>query len=508
MTDRPVRVRFAPSPTGPLHIGGIRTALFNFLHARKTQGTFILRIEDTDRARYVEGAEDYILESLAWCGIEIDEGVSAGGPHAPYRQSERRDIYQAYARQLIETGHAYYAFDTPEELEDLRKRAEQNKQTFTYNQQVRKDLRNSLGLPPEQVSELLESELPVVIRFRMPEDEIVKVNDIVRGAVEVSTRTLDDKILLKADGMPTYHLANVVDDHLMEISHVIRGEEWLPSTPLHVLLYQSFGWSATMPRFGHMPLTLKPDGKGKLSKRDGDRLGFPVFPLQWTDPGTGEISTGYRESGYFPEAFLNILAFLGWNPGTEQEIFSLEELIDAFSLERIVKAGSRFDPEKARWFNHQYLIHKPLDELAEILEASLKEKGIQADRSYNHRVLELVKERAFLIPDLWEQSCFLYQSPEVYDDNVVKKVWKEETPGLLSEAGSLLEEIHPFEAAAIEPALREFVESSGIGFGKLMNPLRLALVGSSKGPGLMDIMELLGKQEVLFRINKALEKIN
>ncbi|MCK5463871.1 MAG: glutamate--tRNA ligase, partial [Bacteroidales bacterium] len=354
MSNQAVRVRFAPSPTGPLHIGGVRTALYNYLFARKNKGTFLLRIEDTDQARYVAGAEQYIIDSLKWCGIQIDEGVTADGPHAPYRQSERKSLYRKYAEMLVDKGYAYIAFDSPEELDRLRKEAESRKGAFTYNALVREKLDNSLSLGDDVVKEKVTAGLPYVIRYKMPEDHWVEFQDVVRGEVEFNTRTLDDKILLKADGMPTYHLANVVDDHLMEISHVIRGEEWLPSTPLHILLYEAFGWQDTMPTFAHMPLTLKPDGQGKLSKRDGDRLGFPVFPLAWTQPDTGEISSGYRESGYFPEAFINILALLGWNPGTEQEIFSMDELIKAFSLERIVKAGSRFDPGKAKWFNHQY----------------------------------------------------------------------------------------------------------------------------------------------------------
>jgi glutamyl-tRNA synthetase len=507
MSNRPVRVRFAPSPTGPLHIGGMRTALFNYLFARKHQGKFILRIEDTDQVRSVENAVEYIIKSLAWCGIEIDEGVTVGGPHSPYRQSERKEIYQQYALKLIETGYAYYAYDNPEELEGLRREAEQNKKTFTYNQQVRDGLKNSVGLPPAEVEELNASGTPRVIRFKMPEDQLVVVNDIVRGKVEVNTTTLDDKILLKADDMPTYHLANVVDDYLMEISHVIRGEEWLPSTPLHVLLYSAFGWKDSMPLFAHMPLTLKPDGKGKLSKRDGDRLGFPVFPMQWTNPENGELSKGYRESGYLPEAFLNILAFLGWNPGTEKEIFSLDELIEAFSLDRIVKAGSRFDPEKAKWFNHQYLMQKSAEELAESLENQLKENEIQSPRPYNIKVIGLVRERAVLLPDLWEQSRFFYESPEVFDEKVAMKVWKDNTPDLIGEINNLLDSLDPFTASTIEPAIKEYVNSREIGFGNIMNPLRLALTGSNMGPGLMDMMEVIGKEETLKRINTALEKL-
>jgi glutamyl-tRNA synthetase len=432
MSNQAVRVRFAPSPTGPLHIGGVRTALFNYLFARKNKGTFILRIEDTDQARYVAGAEQYIKDSLEWCGIQIDEGVTADGPHAPYRQSERKDLYREYAEMLFDKGYAYLAFDSPEELDNLRKETESRKRTFTYNALVREKLNNSLSLDKNVVKERVEAGLPYVIRYKMPEDHWVEFQDAVRGEVEVNTRTLDDKILLKADGMPTYHLANVVDDHLMEISHVIRGEEWLPSTPLHILLYEAFGWQDNRPVFAHMPLTLKPDGQGKLSKRDGDKLGFPVFPLAWIQPDTGEISSGYRESGYFPEAFINILAFLGWNPGTEQEIFSMDELIEAFSLERIVKAGSRFDPEKAKWFNHQYLVKKKGDELAAWFTGELQQRDLKFEASYISKALDLVKERAFLLTDLWEQSWFFFQAPSRYDEKVVRKVWKEESEAILS----------------------------------------------------------------------------
>ena len=507
MSNQAVRVRFAPSPTGPLHIGGVRTALFNYLFARKNRGTFILRIEDTDQARYVAGAEQYIIESLEWCGIQTDEGVTAGGPHAPYRQSERREVYGKYADTLVENGHAYLAFDTPEELDRLRKEAEGRKKTFTYNAFVRGKLKNSLSLSETAVKEKIAAGVPYVIRYKMPDDHWIEFNDAVRGEVAVNARTLDDKILLKADGMPTYHLANVVDDHLMEISHVIRGEEWLPSTPLHILLYEAFGWKDTMPVFAHMPLTLKPDGQGKLSKRDGDRLGFPVFPLAWTHPETGEASSGYRESGYFPEAFINILAMLGWNPGTEQEIFSMEELIEAFSLERIVKAGSRFDPEKARWFNHQYLAKKPGEELASYFATELEQRGLDFPVSYTSRALDMVKERAFLLGDLWTQSWFFFESPADYDEKVVKKVWKEDTYVLLDELYTSLEGVSTFTASNIERVIKDLAEARETGFGKLMNPLRLALVGSNIGPGLMDLMELLGKPEVLQRLGRALKTI-
>ena len=505
MSNLAVRVRFAPSPTGPLHIGGVRTALFNYLFARNNKGTFLLRIEDTDQARYVAGAEQYIIDSLKWCGIQIDEGVTADGPHAPYRQSERKDLYRKYAEMLVDKGYAYLAFDSPEELDRLRKEAESRKGAFTYNALMREKLNNSLSLGEKVVNERVAAGLPYVIRYKMPEDHWVEFQDIVRGEVEVNTRTLDDKILLKADGMPTYHLANVVDDHIMEISHVIRGEEWLPSTPLHILLYEAFGWQG--PVFAHMPLTLKPDGQGKLSKRDGDRLGFPVFPLAWTQPDTGEISSGYRESGYFPEAFINILALLGWNPGTEQEIFSMDELIETFSLERIVKAGSRFDPEKAKWFNHQYLVKKSGDELAAWFTGELEQRDLKFEASYIGKALDLVKERAYLLTDLWEKSWFFFQSPSSYDEKVVRKVWKEDSDALLGELYESLELAEPFTAGQIEPVLKNLTESREIGFGKLMNPLRVSLVGSNIGPGLMDIMEVLGKEEVLQRINRALQTI-
>jgi len=507
MSNPEVRVRFAPSPTGPLHIGGLRTALFNYLFAKKNNGSYILRIEDTDQTRYVKGAEEYIIESLAWCGIEFDEGVTSGGPHGPYRQSERKDIYREYAEILVKNGQAYLAFDTPDELDALRSEAEKTKRTFTYNALNRDQLNNSIALSEAEVNEKIGSGTPYVIRYRMPDDHWIEFEDIVRGRVEVNARTLDDKILLKADSMPTYHLANVVDDHLMEISHVIRGEEWLPSTPLHVLLYEGLGWGDSIPHFAHMPLTLKPDGQGKLSKRDGDRLGFPVFPLTWTHPDTGEVSSGYREAGYFPEALINILALLGWNPGTEQEVFSMKELVEAFSLERIVKAGSRFDPEKARWFNHQYLLKKPDGELAECLQSELKTRDLDFDLEYITKVISLVKERAFLLPDLWEQSWFFFQAPDSFDEKVVKKAWKEDTDQLIADVHKLLASQDPFSADEIHPAIKEWVESRGIGFGKVMNALRLILVGANLGPGLMDMMEVLGKEEVLHRIETGLEKI-
>jgi len=506
MNNKDVRVRFAPSPTGPLHIGGVRTALYNYLFARKHGGKMVLRIEDTDRNRFVEGAEEYILESLTWCGIEFDEGVHKGGPFAPYRQSERKEVYKEYAEKLVRSGNAYYAFDSPEELENLRKKLEAEKSTNTsYSAFCRMDMVNSLTLSNEEVQSKIDSGDPFVIRFKMPENELVKFHDIIRGDVEVNTSSLDDKVLFKSDGMPTYHLANIVDDHLMEISHVIRGEEWLPSLPLHILLYKAFGW--TPPEFAHMPLTLKPDGKGKLSKRDGDRLGFPVFPLEWKNPQTGEISSGYRESGYFPEAFVNIIAFLGWNPGTEQEIFSMEELIRAFSLDRVGRAGSRFDPEKAKWYNHQYLVKKSNEELAQLFQPVLKEKGISADDGYVSQIIGLIKERANFVSDFWDQSFFFFRAPEDYDAKMVKKRWKENTPQILQSLISELKDIQEFSAQTIEAVIKSFLEKNELGMGQVMTAVRLTLVGSGIGPGVVEIMALLGKEEVIRRIKVATQKI-
>lgn len=505
MPSSEVRVRFAPSPTGPLHIGGVRTALFNYLFARKNNGQFLLRIEDTDQARYVRGAEDYIIESLRWCGIEPDEGVPVGGPYGPYRQSERKDKYLAYAMQLIVSGYAYYAFDSPEELDKLRKEYEDRKMTFMYDSSVRNSLNNSLNITEAELREMLHDDTPFVIRFKMPLDEEVKFRDAIRGEVSVNTSTLDDKILFKADGMPTYHLANVVDDYLMKISHVIRGEEWLPSTPLHILLYEALGWKKEMPVFAHMPLTLKPDGKGKLSKRDGDRLGFPVFPIEWKNPETGEISTGFRESGYLPEAFVNILAFLGWNPGTDQELFSLDELVSEFSLDRIIKSGSKYDPEKARWFNHQYLVQKSNHELARPVLEELKKRGLDFEQDYVAKAIGIIKERAFLLTELWEQSWFFFTIPEQYDDQVVNKVWKEGTSETIQDVMNLMAGMDGFDKTNLEAIIKGYVTEKEIGFGEVMNPLRLLLVGSNIGPGLLDLMGLLGKDEVVKRIQRGLE---
>jgi glutamyl-tRNA synthetase len=506
-TSTPPRVRFAPSPTGPLHIGGVRTALYNYLFARKHGGTFILRIEDTDRQRYVPGAEQYIIESLGWCGIEIDEGVPSGGPYEPYRQSERSNIYKAYAGKLLESGHAYHAFDMPEELDRLRRESELKGEVFQYDHTVRDSLKNSLALPAGEVDRMLGENFPSVIRFKMPVDREIVIHDIIRGEIRVNTSTLDDKVLLKADGMPTYHLANVADDYLMKITHVIRGEEWLPSLPLHVLLYEALGWDEFMPRFAHLPLLLKPGGQGKLSKRDGDRLGFPVFPLEWRDPDTGEVSSGYREEGYFPEAFLNLLAMLGWNPGTEKEIFSLNELIEAFSLERVHHAGARFDPEKARWFNHQYLVAAEDSRLAEDLGRIVEEKGFVAEPGKLERICSLVKERANSVGEIWEQGSFFFKRPGGYDEKLVKKAWKQSTPGLLEHISRIIGSVEPFNAGSVSSGVKSYLEREGIGAGAAMIPLRLALVGEGRGPDLFTIIELLGRQETIDRIKLAIETI-
>jgi glutamyl-tRNA synthetase len=503
MSNRKIRVRFAPSPTGPLHMGGVRTALFNYLFAKKHGGDFLLRIEDTDQNRFVPGAEAYIMESLEWCGIKVDEGIREGGAYGPYRQSERREIYKEYADVLIEKGHAYYAFDTQENLDVLRKEAEEKKETFTYNAASRQGLDNSLSLSTEQVQEKISSGQAYVIRFKMPVNHEVVMHDIIRGEVRVNTDTLDDKVLFKSDGLPTYHLANIVDDHLMEISHVIRGEEWLPSMPLHVLLYQSFGWDSTMPEFAHLPLLLKPTGNGKLSKRDGDKMGFPVFPLFWQSP-TGETASGYREEGYFADAFVNLLALLGWNPGTEQEIFTMDELIQLFSLERVTKSGSKFDPKKAEWFNHQYMIHKTNDELADLYLPILSEKGIVCDKAKVIRIVSLIKERSNYVKDFWQQSSFFFQAPENYDEQVVKKRWKNEVPVQIAAIKDVIASVHDFNGARAKEAVSSFIESNGFGFGAIMNALRLCVVGAGMGPDLFEIIEIIGQEETVKRIEKAL----
>ncbi len=498
-----IRVRFAPSPTGPLHIGGVRTALYNYLFAKKHNGKFLLRIEDTDQNRYVPGAEEYIIEALTWCGIHFDEGVGIDGPHAPYRQSERKHLYTEYAEKLINEGKAYYAFDTTEELDAMRERlTSRGVATPQYDYLSRYEMKNSLVLSPEEVKQRLEAGEQYVIRCLIPSEKEIVVNDLIRGEVIVHSSRLDDKVLFKSDGMPTYHLANIVDDHLMEITHVIRGEEWLPSAPLHVLLYEYFGWQA--PEFAHLPLLLKPDGNGKLSKRDGDRLGFPVFPLRWVDPKSNEISSGYRESGYLPAAFVNMLALLGWNPGTEQEIFSMEELIEAFSIDRVGKHGSKYDPEKAKWFNHHYLSSLSDLEIAKLLHDQVVGKGIEADMAQLIKIAPLIKDRITLIPDIWEQSAFFFNTPNVYDEKMKNKVWRLDTPDMLSSVKKFISEQKDLNPGLLEPALKDFIQQSGLNMGQVMNTLRLALVGSAFGPGIAGIIYAIGKEGTIERINLLL----
>ena len=506
MADRKVRVRFAPSPTGPLHIGGVRTALFNYLFAKKHGGDFLLRIEDTDQTRFVEGAEAYINESLAWLGMNVDEGVAQGGEYGPYKQSERKDIYIKYADQLISDGWAYYAFDTPEELDAHRAAAEAEKSKFSYDMNTRMQLKNSLSLSAEEVEKLKKEGVPYVVRFKMPENEEVSAVDMIRGEVKFNTAILDDKVIFKSDGLPTYHLANVVDDYLMKISHVIRGEEWLPSMPLHIMLYKALGWEKERPEFAHLPLILKPTGKGKLSKRDGDKAGFPVFPLEWKS-ADGEISSGYRESGYLAEAVVNLLALLGWNPGTEQEIFSMEQLIETFSIERVNKSGARFDPEKAKWFNHQYLVNMSDEELANRFIPELKEKGIDADAVLVTQVVGLVKERISFVSELWEQVSFFFVAPEEYDAKVVKKRWKGDVPAFMSELTSALEGVADWKADEIKASISAKIEEKGLGYGLVMNAFRLTLVGGGFGPDLMTIAELIGQEETIARVKKAVEAL-
>ena len=488
-------------------MGGVRTALYNYLFARQRGGDFVLRIEDTDSQRFVPGAEADILESLKWCGITIDEGVEQGGPHAPYRQSERREIYLKYALQLVESGDAYYAFDTPEELGAIRSEAESRGETFAYNYAVRGRLATSLALPPDEVKARIDRGDQWVIRFKMPENEEVRMRDLIRDEVVVNTSTLDDKVLYKsADQLPTYHLANIVDDHLMEITHVIRGEEWLPSLPLHYLLYRAFGWSHTQPEFAHLPLLLKPGGGGKLSKRDGDKMGFPVFPLKWTAP-TGEVSRGYREDGYFPEAFVNLLALLGWNPGTEQEIFSMDELIAAFSLERVSKSGAHFNPEKARWFNAQYLKAKSDDELGALYLPILTEHGVDAPPEQAAQAAGLIKERATFVSDFWELSHFLFVAPTEYAPKAVAKFWKGDIPQRIAELRTLLSGVDDFSQANTEPLVHDWIMTHEYPMGKVMNSFRLALVGESSGPNLYAICQFIGKAETLRRLDRALDRL-
>jgi len=514
MMDK-VRVRFAPSPTGPLHIGGVRTALFNYLFAKKNNGTFILRIEDTDKNRYVEGAENYIVEAMNWLNIPFDEGPNIGGDFGPYRQSERKDIYKKHINVLIDSGNAYYAFDTPEKLDFHRKDHEAKGKTFIYNWHNRLKLDNSLSLNADEVEKRIDAGEKYVIRFKSPENETLILQDIIRGEIKIDTNVLDDKVLFKSDGMPTYHLANIVDDHLMEISHVIRGEEWLPSLSLHILLYRSFGWKA--PEFAHLPLILKPEGKGKLSKRDGDKLGFPVFPIEWKN---GEdVSRGYREDGYFNEAVINMLAMLGWNEGdgSEKEIYSLEELIKAFSLEHVSKAGAKFNPEKATWFNQQYLHKKSDEELAELFLAhtiaiqsntALVKIGKHLnDKIYITKVISLIKERATFVSDLLSLGNFFFITPTSYDEKASRKSWKEDTPELMQELITVLNGVDDFTSNTIETIVKEWITTKEIGFGKVMQPLRLSLVGAMKGPHLFDIMGLIGKEETVIRIENAIENL-
>lgn len=502
MTERKVRVRFAPSPTGALHIGGVRTALYNYLFARQHGGELVFRIEDTDSTRFVPGAEEYIIESFKWLGIKFDEGVSFGGNYGPYRQSERRDIYKKYVDQLLNAGKAYIAFDTPEELEAKRSEI----QNFQYDARTRMMMRNSLTLPKEEVERLIAEGNQYVVRFKIEPGVAVHVDDLIRGDVRIMSDILDDKVLYKsADQLPTYHLANIVDDHLMEITHVIRGEEWLPSAPLHVLLYQAFGWEDTMPRFAHLPLLLKPEGKGKLSKRDGDRLGFPVFPLEWHDPKTGEVSSGYRESGYFPEAVINFLAFLGWNPGTEREMYSIDELAELFDITKCSKAGARFDYQKGIWFNHEYILAKSAAEIAEIFAPIVAENGVDESMERITKVVEMMKDRVNFVKELWPLCKFFFVAPTEYDEKTRKKRWKEDSAQQLTELMQVLEGIDDFSVEGQEGIVHQWIEQKGYKLGNIMNAWRLTLVGEGKGPGMFDISAFLGKQETLDRMKRAIE---
>lgn len=504
MTERKVRVRFAPSPTGPLHIGGVRTALYNYLFAKQHGGDLILRIEDTDSQRFVPGAENYIIEALTWLGIQFDEGVNFGGECGPYRQSERKEIYKQYVDQLLKDGLAYIAFDTPAELEAKRNEIS----NFQYDASTRLLMRNSLTLSAEETTRLIEEGNQYVVRIKIEPNEDVVVNDLIRGEVVINSSVLDDKVLYKsADNLPTYHLANIVDDHLMDVTHVIRGEEWLPSAPLHVLLYRFLGWTETMPRFAHLPLLLKPEGNGKLSKRDGDRLGFPVFPLEWQDPKTGDISSGYREAGYLPEAVVNFLALLGWNPGNDQEIMSMEELVKLFSLERCSKSGAKFDYEKGKWFNHQYLQLRSNEDVATMFASVLAEKDIEAPFDYVVKVVGLVKERVNFVKELWDQSFFFFVAPTSYDEKTVKKRWKAETPAQLTELCDVLAGVEDFSVHNTEEIVKAWIESKQYHLGNIMNAFRLALVGESKGPHIFEIVCALGKDETIERIQKAVSTI-
>lgn len=504
MAERRVRVRFAPSPTGALHIGGVRTALYNYLFARRHGGDFVFRIEDTDSHRFVPGAEEYIIESFRWLGLKFDEGVTFGGEHGPYRQSERRKIYKEYVEKLLANDKAYIAFDTPEELECKRNEIP----NFQYDARTRMQMRNSLTLSKEETDQLIEDGEQYVVRFKIDPGEEVHVNDMIRGDVMIKSDILDDKVLYKsADELPTYHLANIVDDHLMEITHVIRGEEWLPSAPLHVLLYRAFGWEATMPQFAHLPLLLKPEGKGKLSKRDGDRLGFPVFPLEWKDPKTGEISTGFRESGYFPEAVINFLALLGWNPGTDQELFSLDELVAAFDITRCSKAGAKFDFQKGIWFNHEYILRKSDDEIARLFAPIVANNGVDETLERVTQVVSMMKDRVNFVKELWSLCSFFFIPPTEYDEKTVKKRWKPDSAKVMSELAEVLESVQDFTVEGQEHVVLAWVEQQGYKLGDVMNAFRLALVGIGKGPGMFDISAFLGKEETLKRLHKAIDTL-
>ena len=502
MSDRKVRVRFAPSPTGPLHIGGVRTALYNYLFARQHGGDLVFRIEDTDSHRFVPGAEDYIIESFRWLGIKFDEGVSFGGNHGPYRQSERRAIYKKYVDQLLADGKAYIAFDTPEQLE--AKRAEI--QNFQYDAKTRMQMTNSLTLPKEEVERRINDGEQYVVRFMVEPGIEVHVDDMIRGDVKIKSDILDDKVLYKsADELPTYHLANIVDDHLMEITHVIRGEEWLPSAPLHVLLYRAFGWEDPMPTFAHLPLLLKPEGKGKLSKRDGDRLGFPVFPLEWHDPKPGDVSSGYRESGYFPEAVVNFLALLGWNPGTEQEMFSLDELVEQFDIHKCSKSGAKFDYQKGIWFNHEYILRKSNEEIADLFAPIVANNGVDESMERITQVVAMMKDRVSFVKELWPLCSFFFIAPTEYDQKTVKKRWKEDSAKVMGELAEVLNGIDDFSIEGQEPVVMKWVEDKGYKLGDVMNAFRLALVGIGKGPGMFDISAFLGKEETIKRLQRAIE---
>ncbi len=498
MSEKPVRVRFAPSPTGPLHMGGVRTALYNYLFAKKNNGTFLIRIEDTDQTRFVPGAQDYIMDALAWCGIMPTEGPGIGGEYGPYVQSERKEMYRPYAEQLVKEDKAYYAFDTAEELDQMRERAkEMGMPNWQYNHITRTSLKNSLTLPQDQVDELISAGAPYVIRMKMPRNQDIRFEDIIRGWVVVNTNNLDDKVLFKSDGMPTYHLANIVDDHLMKISHVIRGEEWLPSAPLHVMLYDAFGWDS--PQFAHLPLLLRPDGNGKLSKRDGDRLGFPVFPTDWTT-SEGELYSGYREKGYFPGAFINMLAFLGWNPGTPQEIFSLEELAECFTLDRVSKAGAKFDPDKTKWFQQQYLRSASNDALADLLI----QNGTDVERSKLITVCHLMKERATFLNDIVTEGKYLLEKPTNFDEHTISKKWKDDSSALMGEWVEILSSLSVFDHTTIEAAFKSFIESKSLGIGAVLPLFRLLLTGTGMGPSMFEIAAFLGKEECLIRINQGI----